>query len=644
MNQEQTTVHTGGGNALGGNRTRERNYTLNTLNIPLTKKYFKLLQAIHHSEILSDSILTGICPKGMERQVKKLASFIKPSSPSFNTTERVKHNTHKWLQDVLETLRVHYDEVMSSILGDLPLFDERALQVAVGWSKLKYKRRFTITSVDTLRGLLTSPTGVTSIPNSPHLDSVEYPPLPELPVRGGQTPDIRDSTGSKQQRTNLSRSRRKRLQQGLPLLELPGQSPVTGSGLQNTPSQGNKNLPGKGLGTPRSTSGRSPGKERDTNRQLGEITTETNTGLPQRTFAEALKIIKTSSVVMEIPPHPIMPLNPRMEDTPSDSEEARVAPVGDTHLTIEHSEGEADMEMGTVAHHPPLFTNVAVHMNDSLHSFPGSQLTERQQTMVVVTNPNPSHLPQPNPSMSLTIPLGTAEGLTPNLPPVPKPNSLGSNRGSTSPLSAHPNLNPPPLTHTPNTTNLGHDPQLPLGTAGRVPVRHPISKRKIFEWKLEVTKPILFLGDSNLARIPIIERNDIQVDSFPGATCDHLRGVIEKLTPQLQVEQVVLAIGLVNCLKQNTPDTLLKQMRRVLQVCDTRFPRARIYVAKIPYSERLNLIQQSLVRRFNVDIIKHCDYLPVLEEDQFCVMPDDPVHWTPETAGKLFKLWLQFLN
>ena len=78
VNQEQTTVHTGGGNALGGNRTRERNYTLNTLNIPLTKKYFKLLQAIHHSEILSDSILTGICPKGMERQVKKLASFIKP--------------------------------------------------------------------------------------------------------------------------------------------------------------------------------------------------------------------------------------------------------------------------------------------------------------------------------------------------------------------------------------------------------------------------------------------------------------------------------------------------------------------------------------------------------------------------------------
>ena len=47
---------------------------------------------------------------GMKRQVNKLASFIKPSSPSFITTERVRKNTQKWLEEILEILRIPQHE------------------------------------------------------------------------------------------------------------------------------------------------------------------------------------------------------------------------------------------------------------------------------------------------------------------------------------------------------------------------------------------------------------------------------------------------------------------------------------------------------------------------------------------------------
>lgn len=66
----------------------------------------------------------------------------------------------------LEILRCHYDEVLGAIPGGLPGLDEEALQVAVGWGKLRYKCKFTITSVNTLRTMLTSP-GENNIFSSP---------------------------------------------------------------------------------------------------------------------------------------------------------------------------------------------------------------------------------------------------------------------------------------------------------------------------------------------------------------------------------------------------------------------------------------------------------------------------------------------
>lgn len=56
----------------------------------------------------------------------------------------------------------------------------------------------------------------------------------------------------------------------------------------------------------------------------------------------------------------------------------------------------------------------------------------------------------------------------------------------------------------------------------RFPVKHSRSTRKIQDWHLKVHKPIVFIGDSNLARIPQFHNPLVQFDSFPGANFLHI--------------------------------------------------------------------------------------------------------------------------
>ena len=56
------------------------------------------------------------------------------------------------------------------------------------------------------------------------------------------------------------------------------------------------------------------------------------------------------------------------------------------------------------------------------------------------------------------------------------------------------------------------------------------SERKIAAWKL-VLKPstsMVFLGDSNLSKVPKVTREDVEVHSFPGAKCWHLTKLLER--------------------------------------------------------------------------------------------------------------------
>lgn len=65
----------------------------------------------------------------------------------------------------------------------------------------------------------------------------------------------------------------------------------------------------------------------------------------------------------------------------------------------------------------------------------------------------------------------------------------------------------------------------------QVSTKHPRSDRKNQEWSIRVHNPIVFIGDSNLARLPHFQNPLVQVDSFPGANCLHIARILQKNFP-----------------------------------------------------------------------------------------------------------------
>ena len=64
----------------------------------LIKTYFKLLQAIHHIEILQDALNKNTPPIGMARKVDFfLTAFIKPAAPDDLVLANIKQNTADWM-------------------------------------------------------------------------------------------------------------------------------------------------------------------------------------------------------------------------------------------------------------------------------------------------------------------------------------------------------------------------------------------------------------------------------------------------------------------------------------------------------------------------------------------------------------------
>lgn len=114
----------------------------------IMKKYFKLLQAIHHAEIINKSLKHSIFPKGMLNRVEKMARFIKPASPYLETSNKIKENTDLWVKTNFYILRDNYDQLISTTLPTLPDFHLEK------WARARYGRKLTFSSIDTLRSMI----------------------------------------------------------------------------------------------------------------------------------------------------------------------------------------------------------------------------------------------------------------------------------------------------------------------------------------------------------------------------------------------------------------------------------------------------------------------------------------------------------
>ena len=177
---------------------------------------------------------------------------------------------------------------------------------------------------------------------------------------------------------------------------------------------------------------------------------------------------------------------------------------------------------------------------------------------------------------------------------------------------------------------------------GDVPNRHINTSRKMMDWKLNVRKKWLIIGDSNLSRIPPFKNPDLQIESYPGATFRHMEAVINKNTPSTDVEHVILSLG-INGRTQNAKDTAIKQMQAALRAAKDKFPMAQIWVPEVNFSGRLPTKEQTQLTILNNHISTNLKHIPALSRSEFHT-EGDHVHWTADTAKSMLNHWLNFLN
>lgn len=154
--------------------------------------------------------------------------------------------------------------------------------------------------------------------------------------------------------------------------------------------------------------------------------------------------------------------------------------------------------------------------------------------------------------------------------------------------------------------------------------RPPGTNRKVKEWNLSVIKPVLIVCDSNLSRMPSFRDDIIQIDSFPGTKLYHIYEVLKKLQPHQQVRELVLSVGLNNCLEWLLTKTIEKQLSLLTSIARQVFPNTTIRFPIINFSTLLDKDQQQRLTMFNNLITSN--FLSEINPLFFAVNEKDRIH------------------
>ena len=669
-------------------RGQEQVTQLNTpLHTDATKVYFKLLQAVHHSEIVKNSLETKAYPKGMVHKINKMTTFIKPGSPNLATFQRVQQNTDDWIHNNFVILRDHYEQVISHNLLNLPQFQLEAYNRALKWSRARYGRKLTPSSIEMLRAMImTTSSGAPSTASAGFQPQEEdFPPLPPpaVPIEQLSNSPL-PQRSLRHQRSNLTRRRGKispsesnqapnstpesHVNTLIPLtspMDNPAQlslsrSPeppvgdVENSAFRNSPLppclDDSAVVPVQKLKTtnseikhpihnsfniavaktfhsnvainiPDSIDFATPSQELTVTRQ------------PQPTFQAALKepvIISAPATEVKVLIH--LPVNPNQDTVhlliPSCTPTADEVHNSQPDFRDETKPPQLIASTSTIT---PQRKESGVRQDKEKLDF----YLENKDLTSGLTDP-PLHTVSPLPDFSTPRPL---------LQQI----STETTSTSANPMTSAGNIAENGLNKVDSPARSEDVFALPSGSspnfaARREPHRHITTNRKLKDWSVKIIKPIVILGDSNLSRIPHFEDPKIQIDSFPGAGIHHIQSILKGLKPHKLVKEVILSVGLNNCLGLLLPNTTDKQLGLLVTSAKRAFPNAIIRIPVINFSTKLGKEQQHLITLLNKTIISKYNFLTEISPLTFRVGDKDPVHWTPMTARRIFGHWTDQLN
>lgn len=464
----------------------------------LCKKYFKLIQAHHHMQIVKDSLYTHTFPTGMCRQIKKLTQFIKPSSPTTFTTAQITENTQNWMYNNMVILQTHYTTVIDDLIKHLKGLRDLEWQVALKWARNRFKHKLTEDQLTSCKQSILNKQSIIQDAGGPS-SLAATPQKVVSPRTQVHTPSSHHS--SKHSESSLS-------------LTPPTPKPVVVHALVH---------------------------HRETSPVLSTIASPTTVH----------KLTSTSF----------------------------------SYLTAGSMSGESERTTGQTT-----ATQKGIRMMGH---------NKERFSLAKFQSESPSNFKSNSKSAAVVDSCGVSSDLS-----------------GVQPLD-----------------------RIKLRT---IPYRHIITDRKALDWSITIHKPIVFIGDSNLSRIPNIRLKNVQVDSFPEANFLHLSKILQKLPIQLHTQHVVLAAGL-NNRHQHPFKTGIKQLQGLWRAARIAFPEAQIHTPIIQFSDFIPKQEQQNLEIINKYIGSHGNPLPEVNKLLFKV-EGDSVYWTIQTAQLIFDFWLDNMD
>ena len=277
---------------------------------------------------------------------------------------------------------------------------------------------------------------------------------------------------------------------------------------------------------------------------------------------------------------------------------------------------------------------------------------------------------------SLSLPPGQLQGivndlLPPIIAPLP-PITHGAEQTGLRIQIENPDLNKDTnadLNLKTNQSAIKHLPKcfvrLPLTTVGTPPGRsRPLSRSdfnlppspplnqythhahrgdKTKNWTLIPTRKTIIMGDSNIARLPTILEEGIQVDCFPGANLSQALHLLKHKTPTSDIaERVILSFGINDKHRSNT-SLLDNSLRKLWLAARATFPHAQIHIPVINTSNSLSNTHRANINTLNQLIRATPDHIPRLSRDQFHTEADN-IHWSVQTGRNMWIHWRSFLD
>ncbi|KAM3616920.1 uncharacterized protein V6R79_026076 [Siganus canaliculatus] len=555
----------------------------------IAKQYFKIIQALHHKNIIDTAVEKQEPPRGMLRQILKLTSFIKPSSPSDSVRQAVQDNTTNWTLNNLRILQTHYSTLLSDF--NPPPHNPLAFQVASKWAQKSSPRK---------RIKLTHAPAITH--SSDEEDFVQPPPNSRRPPGNIRLQSNKDNISRQPPYTELvSRSFH------------PNSSTFSNVAVLDDDSIHQFNLtdfpftpPGPTVGG--AVAGRwgdhhgpaaRPQDPTDNiifpyyhkarpNRKLIEWKIHTHQDICIIGDSNLHRIPPFSATNLQIDSYPgaafyhfwqILKTTPHRSSSPRKRIKLTHAPA------ITHSSDEEDFvqpppnsrrppgnirlqsNKDNISRQPPYtelvsrsfhpnsstFSNVAVLDDDSIHQF---NLTD-----FPFTPPGPTvggavagrwgdhHGPAARPQGGATGKVMTTQATLKQTHAANKATSDPKPSAPPAAAARGPGVLPAGRDAPPADPVEQNDRQTPHVNFNPDPTDNIIfpyyhkarPNRKLIEWKIHTHQDICIIGDSNLHRIPPFSATNLQIDSYPGAAFYHFWQILKTTPPQVQVKLLVLS-------------------------------------------------------------------------------------------------------